>query len=495
MPFSFRIKMGVAVALVAAFDWMFPGGPAGSVTGLFGGLWLIGLIAVRSDVRRDRRAWIAMAAAMLFLLSLVDDPGILGWTLFWVALSLAALMPRTVSFDDAWRWAVRLGLHAASSGVQPLADLRQSLRRTGGERRGVRATLAILALPVFGGSLFLALFAVANPVIAGALAAVHVPSPWQIATWIIVGFGIWPSLRPHPAVLRIAGRLPDPEPLLPGASLPSVLIALAIFNTLFAVQNLIDIAILWWGGPLPAGLTQADYVHRGAYPLIVTALLAGVMALAMLRPGSASEHHPWARRMVLLWVVQNMILVGSSVWRTIDYIEASMLTGWRIAALAWMALVAWGLATIGWRILKGRGAGWLVNRNAAAALVVLTPCAFLDLGAVSAAWNIRHQAPAEVDLCYLAQVGDGALLSLIALERRPMDANTRDRVRHVRGRILDDLAVRQADWTGWTPRGARRLAQARAQLGPRPVSARPLPRDGWRGCDGRIIALSATARP
>lgn len=495
MPFSFLIKMGVAIALVTAFDWMFPGGPAGSVTGLFAGLWLIGLVAARTDVRRDRRAWIAMAAAMLFLLSLVDDPGALGWTLFWCALSLAALMPRTIGFDDAWHWAARLGLHAASSGVQPLADLRQSLRRTGGERRGVRATLAILALPLLGGGLFLALFAAANPVIAHALAAVHVPSLWQIVTWIIVGFGLWPSLRPHPAVLRIAGRLPDPEPVLPGTSLPSVLIALAIFNALFAVQNLIDIAVLWGGGPLPAGLTQAEYVHRGAYPLIVTALLAGVMALAMLRPGSASEHHPWARRMVLLWVAQTMILVASSVWRTIDYIEASMLTGWRIAALAWMALVALGLATIGWRILKGRSATWLVNRNAAAALVVLTPCAFVDLGAVAAAWNVRHQAPADIDLCYLSQVGDGALLPLIALERRPMDAATRDRVRHVRGQITDDLAARQAGWTTWTPRGARRLAQAHAQLGPRPAGARPLPKDSWRDCDGRIIDLSAPPRP
>ena len=64
--------------------------------------------------------------------------------------------------------------------------------------------------------------------------------------------------------------------------------------------------------------------------------------------------HPLARRLVTLWVVQNIVLVASSALRTIDYIESSMLTAWRIAALAWMALVALGLVLICWRILAGR---------------------------------------------------------------------------------------------------------------------------------------------
>lgn len=487
MRFSFLIKAVVAMALAAAFDRMLPDGPAGSVVGAFASLWLFGLIAARADIRRDRRAWFALAAAGLFTAALLDDPGPLAWTLCWCALSCAALLPRTARFDDAWRWAVRLGLHAASSGVQPIADARQSLRRAGRQRRGIGAVLAVLALPLLGGGLFLALFAAANPVIAQALATIRLPSLWQVAVWIIVGFGLWPSLRPHPAVLRIAGRLSDPEPILPGTSLPSVLIALGLFNALFAIQNILDLAILWGGGSLPSGMTQTDYVHRGAYPLIVTALVAGMMALAMFRPGSASEHHTWARRMVLLWVAQNLILVGSSVWRTIDYVEASMLTGWRIAALAWMVLVALGLATVGWRIVNGRSARWLVNCNALAALLVMTPCAFLDLGGIAAAWNVRHQSPARIDLCYLAQVGDGALLPLIELERRPMDATTRDRVRFVRGEIADDLAARQVAWTSWTPRGARRLAEARPYLGFRPASAQPIPSDAWRDCDGRIV--------
>ncbi|MEP9400469.1 DUF4173 domain-containing protein [Sphingomonas sp. VNH70] len=480
MRFSFLLKAVVAGVLVAAFDRLRLAGSGGAVVGIFAALWLAGLIVARRDVRGDRRAWIALGAATLFVAALIDDPGRLGWTLFWGALSLAALLPRTARFDGAWRWGVRLVLHAVSSGVKPFRDLRR-IGRPRAQRRGVRAMLAILALPLIGGAMFLTLFAAANPVIAEALAAIRLPSLWQIFFWTTVALGIWPSLRPHASVLRVAARLPDPEPVLPGTSLPSVLIALALFNALFAVQNVLDIALLWGGGPLPDGMTQTDYVHRGAYPLIVTALIAGIMALAMLRPGSASAHHPWARRMVVLWVAQNLILVASSAWRTIDYIAASMLTEWRIAALAWMALVAFGLATIGWRILTGRSARWLVNCNAAAALLVLTPCAFVDLGAIAATWNVRHRAPAAIDLCYLTDIGDGALLPLIELERRAMDATTRDRVQHVRDALLANLSVRQGRWQSWTPRGARRLVQARAALGP---AFRPTRGIDGRACDG-----------
>jgi hypothetical protein len=354
----------------------------------------------------------------------------------------------------------------------------------------------MLGLPLAGGALFLALFAAANPLISQALAAIQLPSLWQVVLWTVVLVCVWPSLRPHAAVMRLAGCLPDPEPVLPGTSLPSVLIALALFNAIFAVQNGLDIAFLWSGGALPAGMTQTEYVHRGAYPLIGTALIAGVMALAMLRSGSASERHPWARRLVTLWVAQNLVLVASSVFRTIDYIETSMLTAWRIAALAWMGLVALGLVLICWRILKGRSARWLINWNAFAAALVLAVCSFIDLGAMAASWNARMRAPAKVDLCYLGSVGDGALLPLTMLESQPMDRVTRDRIRYVRDRIFTDLTARQDSWTEWTPRGARRLAQAKSMLGAAPVRPFASNTATARNCDGSVdLPASPTAQP
>lgn len=485
MRFSFLLKVVIVVALVVLFDRLFPYNFAGARIGCFAAAWLAAVIVARRAVRTSPRAWIALGAAALFAVSLVDDPGLLAWVLFWCSLSTAALLPKAARFDDAWHWGARLALHAAMGVAKPVADLSRIVRRRG--KTDPRAAAATLALPVLGGTLFLLLFSAANPLIAQAFAAIRLPSLWQMLVWTFVAFCTWPSLRPHAAVMRLAARLPDPEPSLPGTSLPSVLMALALFNLIFAVQNALDIAFLWNGGALPAGMTQTDYVHRGAYPLIVTALIAGAMSLAMLRPGSASERNLWARRLVTLWVAQNLVLVASSALRTIDYIETSMLTTWRIAALLWMGLVALGLVLICWRILRAKSAAWLINWNALAASLVLSICCFLDLGAIAADYNVRAAAPDKVDLCYLSQLSDSALLPLIALEQQPMNVATRDRVRYVRHQSLTDLTARQGSSATWTPRGSRRLAQAQSMLGPNPARPVTIEESAWRNCHGFIV--------
>ncbi len=485
MRFTFILKIAATAALVALADRWLLDGNGGIAIGLMATAWLIALGVTRRDVRRSRAARIALVCAAALAAALFDDPGLLGWIMFWCALSMAALLPRAAQFDDAWRWGIRLGLHALAGIGRPVQDVGRLIRARRGKRRSLGATAALLALPLVGGAIFVTLFAAANPLIEKALAAIQMPGTLRIVMWLFLAFCIWPSLRPHPAVMRWTENLPDPEPRLPGASLPSVLIALAVFNALFAVQNALDIAYLWSGGPLPDGMSQTEYVHRGAYPLIGTALIAGVMALAMLRPGSAAAADRRARGLVILWVAQNLILVASSVLRTLDYIQASMLTEWRIAALLWMGLVALGLVLIGWRIWAGRSARWLINRNALAAAIVLGAGCVLDFGAIAATWNVRHQAPDHIDLCYLNGVGEGALLPLIDLERRPMSAETRARVRHIRDTIYDDLYTGQQYWSHWTPRGARRLAAAYPVLGkPRPEP--DLPAGAWWNCDGSI---------
>ena len=118
--------------------------------------------------------------------------------------------------------------------------------------------------------------------------------------------------------------------------------------------------------PSPISVTLAAYAHRGAYPLIATALLAGVFVLVTLRPGSDTAAVPLIRRLVVLWVGQNVFLVASSILRTLDYVDAYSLTRLRVAALLWMALVAVGLSLILWRMLSGKSATWLINANALA---------------------------------------------------------------------------------------------------------------------------------
>jgi len=270
--YSFLTKMTFVVPLIAAADALFHG----EVGSWLGGLmlaWTVVLIIARPALRRGP-VLVAAAAASIFGLVAVDSPGLLGWTMFWVAISIAALLPRAQGFDDAWRWAVRVAAHGVTGPFTPLIDLVRLFRpRPQRGRMTARALAAMLALPLAMGVVFVALFASANPLIAHAFAAIRLPSIGEIAFWLAMLALFWPAFRPSRWATRIVSALPDTEMTLPGASTPSVLIALGLFNAIFAVENGLDIAFLWSGAPLPAGTTMANYAHQGAYPLIATAIL------------------------------------------------------------------------------------------------------------------------------------------------------------------------------------------------------------------------------
>jgi hypothetical protein len=461
---------------------------AGFWIGVFALLWTALVMLARPATRHSRTGAVALAAAVLFSGTLFYDPGLLNWVMFWAALSIAAISPRTAGFDDAERWAMRLILHALSGPLSPIADIIRMLHsRSRAKGVTARGLASLLALPLAGTAIFTTLFAQANPLIADMIGQIELPSFWKLAEWTLVTMCVWPMLRPRRLVTALVAKMPAMDIGLPGPSLHSVLIALTLFNALFALENGLDIAFLWSGAPLPTGTSMTDYVHRGAYPLIATALLAGLFVLTMLRAGSATAANPLARRLVALWVAQNVFLVASSALRTIEYIDFYMLTAWRIAALAWMGLVATGLILICWRMWVGKSARWLINANALAALLVLVPCCVIDLDAIAARWNVRHAREvggkaAPIDLCYLENLGAAALLPLIEMEQRKLPPALLDRLRNIRTRQFHSLEYSQADWQTWTPHGASRLARARALLTPTEAAKIELPMTEFMGC-------------
>jgi hypothetical protein len=488
-------KIGAALALIVLAEILVADGN-GAVVGGFAFAWITALFLTRRAIWNDGSARLALVAGTGLAAVLVDDPSFLGWVLFWTAVSLAALLPRH-RFDDALAWARRLGWHAMSAVIAPLKDVaRLSVvrQRRGLPSSGIRAIGAVVALPLVGGAVFLGLFASANPLIGQAFAQIVLPDPWA-TTWrtlfgLCVLITIWASLRPSPHTTgpsrfgdRSIGTVFEP-------GVVTLILSLVTFNTIFAVENMLDIAFLWSGAGLPSGVTMADYAHRGAYSLIVTALLAAVFVLLALRPGSTAAASPLVRGLVTVWIVQNLLLVASSALRTLDYVDAYGMTVLRLSALAWMGLVATGLALIGWRLLADRSASWLINANAMAAATVLATASVVDLGAVAAAWNVRTalakgKAGPPLDFCYMARLGPSSLVSLATLEQHAREPRLRERLTYLRWEHQAETADAQADWRLWTPRNARRLATVRGMFGTKAPRLRPAP-DGRR-CDGVIL--------
>lgn len=491
---SFWLKVGIGVLLVGAADGLFFMHRPGATLGAFALLWLAAAGLFRRGWIRDRRGLAAAGAAAVLALVMFDRPGLLAFILFGLALTIAMLSARVRGGEDSWRWAQRLMVQAAASLVGPWINLRR-LNRVNRRRRGADLTgvVRLLILPLLGGAVFLGLFASANPLIGDLMARFRLP-PLTDQTaagavfWLAALIAVGGVLRPHWRRRLVA--LPSLEGRsVPGVTAASVTLSLVVFNLLFAVQNGLDLAFLWSGAALPDGVTLAEYAHRGVYPLIVTALLAGLFVLVFLRPGSQTAARPLVRRLVVLWVGQNLLLVASSLLRTADYIEVYSLTRFRIAAMIWMVLVGVGLGLICWRLLKNKSASWLINANVGAALVVLAAVSAVDLGAIAAHWNVRHAGEvdgqgARLDLCYLDGLNGAALVSLVELERRASDPVFRDRVAAVRAGQLAAMREHQSKWRGWRWRDARRLDRVERLSAERPLTP-PLP--GPRDCEGRLI--------
>lgn len=497
--FTFLIKALAAAALIALADRLFyQANAGGAALGIFATALLLSVLAVRADIRRSR---LALIAGLYCAAVMIEDTGPLALLLFWISINLAVLLPRAAGFGSGSTWAVRLAIHMAAAPFRPFADLRRlrRARRHSPGRFQVSKHLPMLVLPLVGSVVFLTLFAQANPLIGETLGSIDLRLDDRISFgrlffWTFILMLVWRVLRPRLWVSR-----PSQDALefsLPAVGAASVTLSLLAFNLIFAVQNILDIAFLWGGGALPEGMGHAEYAHRGAYPLIATALLAGLFVLVTLQPGSATAASPAIRRLVYIWIAQNVFLVASTMLRTIDYVAAYSLTELRIQALVWMGLVAVGLVLICLRLALRKSGAWLLNANLAAAASVLLISAAIDYDRIAAGWNVRHArevggAGTSLDLCYLFQMGPSSLLPLIELESRPLPRDLRLRVTWLRNYQMDLLEARQAGgW--WTWRGARRLAAARAA-----VAQRGLPRfeAPYRTCDGSVASGDPALTP
>ncbi|HNX36432.1 MAG TPA: DUF4173 domain-containing protein [Kiritimatiellia bacterium] len=463
----------LVVACVGLADWLFYDHPVGWTLGAFGAVSGAG-IAWLGEARYRALPSVLLGACFFALcLRAVFDPDPLV-----IFLGLAAWVAFTLTLRGGWSWSLTCWLgrgalffwglvkaYFSAAGVLtllPLAPLLALLKV-----RRLRAWL----IPLMLGLVFLGLFALANPVLSRALKSVGEGFEWlcdqlpalvslpRIFLWLTFGAWLWTLLRhtSRGGEGSAAGPVPPPLPACGRVLTPEVIRnALVVFNALFAFQTMSDLWYLWGGGALPQGMTYAEYAHRGAYPLVVTALLAGAFVLVTFREGSAAAEIRVTRCLVYAWLIQNVFLVASAGWRLGLYVSVFSLSRLRLAAGVWMFLVACGLVWIFARIFARRPNLWLIKANVVTALTVLTAYGLWTPNMFIAEFNVRHcretghPTAQPIDLRYLSRLGYDALPALVRLEREVQDQPLARKVRPVIDRLSKTLDARLGDWRGVT---------------------------------------------
>lgn len=466
--FSFINKLAATVFFVGSSDFLLrDGGYAGWPVAL-SCLILLGIVvATRRDGLKDPAGLTTLFVPASLAVAQIYSPDALGLLLFWILIASFALRQQFSADRNGLITLRRIAWYALAGWLRPLLDLHPLLksRRRTAAPTGQFAVQPLL-LPVGGGITFAVLFALANPMFNRALSTLD---PTRLLTeeaithmfwWGVLGTIAWSLLRARvrghamPKILTSAVGRTGGHLFVTGQSL---IVSLALFNVLFAAENLLDLYYLWSGADLPADFTRAEYAHRGAYTLIATALLSAALILLIFRGNDPVARHPLIRPLVYAWIGQNVFLVASSALRTMDYVDIFGLTLWRLSALIWMGLVAVGLVLICVRITRGKSSLWLINANLAAAFAVLYACAIADLGAMVANYNVRHSdsvqsSGSQLDLYYLQGLGIAALPALDWLDKMAPLHDCSAEVAELRGELIEQAERAQANWRTWTLR-------------------------------------------
>ncbi|RUU28791.1 DUF4173 domain-containing protein [Mesorhizobium sp. M6A.T.Ca.TU.002.02.2.1] len=486
---SYCARFGVAVLLAALADFFFYGQPVGITLFLFGITLAAAAAAIQPSALSVRGLWLRLAALFVGLLPLIENVSALSVAIGLVAMAVFALSLVGRLRRGLARIAGLVALFLLAAPFRLVHDFfrwRKAARRLG--RRRIRfAAIAVWVMPLSLGTVFLALFGAANPVIEYWLSLIDLLA-WlkliqlpRLAFWLFVLAGVWAFLRPRlPRSLRSIPRVVSSMPVgqvtttKPATAIEDIIFgkaailrALVVFNILFAMQTALDVTYLWGGIALPDGLTYAAYARRGAYPLIVTALLAAGFVLAALRPGSTTSGDPLIRRLVYIWVAQNIMLVVSSILRLDLYIGIYALTYWRIAAFVWMGLVAAGLALIIARIALEKSNEWLLSANLLTLSMTLYACCFINFAALIANYNVEHSFEmtgqgTELDFWYLRSLGPDAwpALDRFLEHQGKTNAASVSSYRELARLLGQDEAhyrARQENWRAWSFRDWRLL--------------------------------------
>ena len=354
-----------------------------------------------------------LVLAAIFFLPMVEQVQVLSFG-FWLAgLALGAAWIAVARFPGL-PGGLRFLLHAPET---VFADVRK-LPRVG--TPSLRGGFTGWFLPIGLGLVFLSLLSSANPLLASWLDRLFTIQNLfmdidRLLFWFGTAFLAWPFLSLVALRHRVALGFDAPRP----RALPlvfneaSIRRSLILFNVVFVAQTIADLAIIWGGAALPAGMSYAQYAHRGAYPLLAAALLAGGFALAA-RPFTTQSA---VLRIALLgWLFQTLFLVISSLTRLESYIFVYGLTHLRIAALIWMGLVGVGIALVIWQVFRNHSAPWMLKRCALLGAGTLYACSFLSFSAAIADYNLTHDvAP---DFYYLCSLDSAALPAITAYEDR-----------------------------------------------------------------------------
>ncbi len=437
---------------------------------------------------RNRNALLWGCAALAGILLIVESADFLTILLAIVFLGLFALGRADRLLDEDWRKAGVFLYRYLAGPILAVREIASGLFLAGTwfgglktRRHGIRQWI----MPVLLVAVFLWLFLPANPWLAVSLAYldplrwIALPDISTVLLWLATGLLLWPLLtiemkRQDGRWRAVKSRTRQARPVFAN-NRAAVLI---LFNAVFFLQTLNDMTNLWpgfllgagSGTLLPEGKTYAEFAKAGAFPLLAATLLAAAIILALLKDDARKSSGDLVVPLIVLWVLQTILLLASAAARLDLYVDVYGLTRLRLYTFIGMGLIGSGLVLVILRIARNKSNRWLTRRCLLVLTAVAFACGALNLDGYIARKNVERAKFASedarsldallssVDIDYLCQLGDGALIAIATFidDNKHVDLWTTRLGDCFRCRYKA-LERSQSDWHSWSWRGARIL--------------------------------------
>ncbi len=198
------------------------------------------------------------------------------------------------------------------------------------------------------------------------------------------------------------------------------LLLFILLNLMLVILNIGDVQTLYFNGGLPKNISHSDFVHNGVGIIILSIIIATSLIMYLFRKEFSTVRSNTAlMAFVYLWIVQNIIMLSSTVIRNQIYIHDFNFTYKRIGVYVWLALAAIGLCIMFIKIWQKRSNWYLIRTNVAVWFSVLVISGCFNWDKLITNYNIANKPLKDVDFYYLFSLSDANIPELMAVTKKP----------------------------------------------------------------------------
>jgi len=190
------------------------------------------------------------------------------------------------------------------------------------------------------------------------------------------------------------------------------IILLILLNLLIVFVNALDITYLWAGSGLPKNMNYSESVHQGVGTLIFSILIAISIILFFFRSElNFVKGNKTLKLFAILWVIQNAIMVISTIYRNYQYIDGFGLTYKRIGVYAYLFLAVLGLLSTFIKIASNKSNWYLFRFNGWTFYIVLMIASTFNWDRYITNYNLANAKTLDTE--YLLNLSDANIPELL----------------------------------------------------------------------------------